>query len=257
MTITLLAQNKDKTLILVHGAWSSGHCWYKVTPLLESKGYKVLTIDLPGYGQDTTSPKKIQLDDYVAKVTATAAAVHGTVVLVGHSLGGAIISQASEVLGPEKVEKLIFLDAFLLKNGESIFMQVEKINASYTDPEKLKQKHIARDILTFSQDGESATVKPDRMVEVFCHDCPAEDRPYLTNKTLWQPVAPLATPITVSDERYGVIPKYYIHCTLSRDLDRDSILGNVRCNKIFTLPSSHSPFYSMPEKLVDIITEIY
>lgn len=130
MTIPTFSQSADKTYILVHGAWYGGWCWYKVAPLLEAKGYQVMAIDLPGYGNDSTPAAIVTLDDYVSKVAETAHSVKGKVVLVGHSMGGAVISQASELLGPEKVEKLVYLDAFLLKDGESIFSQVEQMNAT-------------------------------------------------------------------------------------------------------------------------------
>ena len=73
----------------------------------------------------------------------------------------------------------------------------------------------------------------------------------------WQLVSALATPMNVTDKRYGVIPKFYIQCTKARDLDRTSILQIVHCEKIYTLPSSHSPFFSMPDKLTGILNEIY
>jgi hypothetical protein len=95
------------------------------------------------------------------------------------------------------------------------------------------------------------------MTEVFCHDCSPEDKAMVRAHTTWQPVATLATPVHVSDKRYGIIPKFYIQCTQSRDLDRTSILQNVPCQKVYKLPSSHSPFFSMPDKLVTVLDEIF
>lgn len=95
------------------------------------------------------------------------------------------------------------------------------------------------------------------MQQVFCHDCPAEDIALSNSNLRWQPVAALATPITVSEARYGIIPKIYIRCTESKDLDRRSIVQNMPCQKVIEIPSSHSPFFSMPEKLVEILAEVY
>lgn len=58
-----------------------------------------MAIDLPGYGNDTTPAAMVTLDDYIKKVEEAANSVKGKVVLVGHSIGGAVISQAGEVLG--------------------------------------------------------------------------------------------------------------------------------------------------------------
>jgi len=257
MITQVFSQAAGKTYILVHGAWFGGWCWYKVVPLLEEKGYRVLAIDLPGYGNDTTVPSTVTLDDYVQKVAEAAHSVSGKVVLVGHSMGGAVISQAGEVLGPEKVEQLVYLDAFLLKNGESIFSQVEKMNEASKLSSDVTIEHPASEYLIFSEDQKTCLVNPLMMQEVFCHDCPAEDVTLVKTKLRWQPVAALATPITASAERYGSIPKTYIRCTGSKDLDRRSIVQNMSCQKVYELPSSHSPFFSMPEKLVAILADVY
>ena len=100
-------------------------------------------------------------------------------------------------------------------------------------------------------------MNPLLVEEVFCHDCPEADKARLKRNGKWQSLACLTTPISVTESRYGRIPKYYIRCTQSRDLDRSLIVDNVACEKVYTLPSSHSPFFSMPDKLVGVLGEIY
>lgn len=243
MTIPTFSQSADKTFILVHGAWYGGWCWYKVAPFLEAKGYPVMAIDLTGYGNDTTPAATVTLDDYVKKVAEAAYSAKGKVVLVGHSMGGAVISQAGEVLGPEKVEKLVYLDAFLLKDGESIFSQVEQMNADSKASSDAIIEHLASEYLIFSDDQKTCLVNPLMMQQVFCHDCSAEDIALSKSNLRWQPVAALATPINVSEARYGIIPKIYIRCTESKDLDRRSIVQNMPCQIVFEISSSHSPFF--------------
>jgi pimeloyl-ACP methyl ester carboxylesterase len=257
MQTPIYSQTNDKTYVLVHGAWYGGRWnWEKVTPLLESKGYRVVTIDLPGYGDDTRLPSTLTLDDYVTKVTGAVQSIKGKVSLVGHSMGGAIISQASEILGPEKVDNLIYLDAFLLRDGESILSQVAKMNAVSTLYDAAHE-HSSADFMIFSDDQKTCLFNPVKVEEYFCHDCPADDLARVKANLRWQPVSVLATPIKVSNARYGSIPKFFIRCTASRDLDRRSILENVPCKKVYELQSSHSPFFSMPEKLALILEEVY
>src|SRR5690242_19226459 len=117
MTTTSFSQPAKPTFVLIHGAWFGSFAWKKVVPQLEAKGYKVIAFDLPGYGTDQRPPSAITLNDYVQKVVEVVKPLKEKVILVGHSMGGAIITQASELLGPEKVDKLVFLDAFLLKDG--------------------------------------------------------------------------------------------------------------------------------------------
>ena len=253
MITNTFSQSAKPVFVLIHGAWFGSFAWKKVTPLLEAKGYRVIVLDLPGYGDDKRPSATITLADYVNKVADTIKSLKGNVVLVGHSMAGAIISEVGELLGPEKIDKLVFLDAFLLKNGESILAQVGKINEARG---AAANPAIQSDYLVFSEDGKSCMVPPGRMQDVFCHDCLPEDLALLRTHTTWQPVAALATPVILTDKRFGSIPKFYIHCTQSRDLDRTSILHNVSCQKIYTLPSSHSPFFSMPGKLVEIFDQV-
>lgn len=257
MSADTFSQTTKPAFILIHGAWFGSFAWKKVIPLLEAKSYQVIALDLPGYGNDNQPSGNITLADYIKAVADTANSLKEKVVLVGHSIGGAVITEAGEQLGPEKVDKLIFLDAFLLKNGESISEQVGKMNEASKTPGNSTIQKPADDYVIFSEDGKSCLVTPNRMSEVFCHDCPPEYQSLLNANKKWQPVAALATPVNVTDKRYGAIPKFYIQCTHSRDLDRTSILQNVYCQKIYTLPSSHSPFFSMPDKLVEIFDEIY
>ena len=257
MSTNSFAQSAKPTFVFIHGAWYGAFAWYKITPLLEAKGYKVIAFDLPGYGGDQRPPNTITLNDYVQKVVEVVKPLKEKVILVGHSMGGAVITQASEVLGPEKVEKLVFLDAFLLKNGESIFAQVEKMNQAVKEASTSTIEKPASDYLVFSEDGKSCRVALDRVLEVFCHDCPPEDQALVMAHPTWQPVSALATPVQVSDSRYGVIPKFFIQCIKAKDLDRTSILQNVPLQKVYTLPSSHSPFFSMPGELVAVLDEIY
>src|SRR6201986_3211854 len=73
-----------KNIILVHGAWADGSSWSKVIPLLNAKGLHVTAVQLP-----LTS-----LADDAATVKRAIALESGPVVLVGHSYGGAVITEA-------------------------------------------------------------------------------------------------------------------------------------------------------------------
>jgi pimeloyl-ACP methyl ester carboxylesterase len=251
-----LSQTSSRTYLLVHGAGHGAWCWKKVVPLLAAKGYKVITLDLPSVSNDTSQLVSATLDDDAKKVADVANSLQGQVILVGHSSGGIVISQAAELLGAEKVNKLIYLDAFLPKNGESVFMLADKIReanaasfASKAQPEP--------DLFIISENKKYCKWKPELAEQLFYHDCSAEDIAFAKAHLSWQSVATLATPVHVTDSSYGAIKKYYILCTQAKDLDKSNMVPNVRCEKVYKLPSSHSPFFSMPNKLVDILIDIY
>jgi pimeloyl-ACP methyl ester carboxylesterase len=96
-----------KNIVLVHGAWADGSSWDKVVPLLEAKGYHVIAVHEP-----LTS-----LADDVAATNRAIDAQSGPVLLVGHSWGGAVITEAGN---NEKVLALVYVDAFALDEGESV-----------------------------------------------------------------------------------------------------------------------------------------
>jgi pimeloyl-ACP methyl ester carboxylesterase len=256
MITPTFSQTVDKTYILVHGAGHGAWCWKKVIPLLETYGYRVAALDLPSCGNDKRVLERITLGDDVQKVTDAASAQSGKVILVGHSSGGVVISQAAEILGSEKVDKLVYLDAFLPQHGESVFSLAGKIKANNATASSLETEISAAPLL-FSVGEKIASWNPEIVEQYFYHDCAPEDIAYAKTHLRSHAVAALSTPVNVTDPRYGRIPKYYILCTAAKDLDKSSIVQNMPCQKVYELPSSHSPFFSMPEKLVIILDEIY
>ena len=213
---------------------------------MTGKGYKVIAIDLTGHGKDTTNPATISFTDYVNKVTDVAKSIEGQVILVGHSMGGTVISQAAENLGTAKVYKLVYLDAFLPKNGESVSSLAGMIEAAL--PKDSTRITIGRGLMV-AADRKTSTFKPEIADILFYHDCSEADKAFAHQNLNRQSFAPLGTPVKVSDNIYGAIPKVYILCTESKDLDKSILPTRVPCEKLIKLKSGHSPFFSMPEKL--------
>ncbi|QHT70842.1 alpha/beta fold hydrolase [Rhodocytophaga rosea] len=245
------ANNKitsPKTYLLVHGAGHGGWAWKKVVPLLEAQGHRVLAIDLPSHGEDKTHPEKVTLNDYVQKVVDVAHAQTGPVILVGHSSGGVTIAGAAERLGASKVEKLIFLDAFLPGNGESVF----SLAAKFLPPSETGEPDFTSSFI-FDEQGTTFRLDTARVAHFLYHDCLPEDISFAKANLSRQPVAPFATPVQLSDAIYGAIPKYYILCLEARNGDMFQMATNVPVNQIVTLSTSHSPFFSRPQALADLI----
>jgi pimeloyl-ACP methyl ester carboxylesterase len=244
-----------KTYLLVHGAWHGAWCWDKVIPLLQARGHKAIAIDLPGHGQDSGRTSDISLEDYVNAVIKTADDQEGPVILVGHSMAGIVISQAAEKLGSKKISVLLYLDAFLPRDGESLFALAEA-TLKQLPPNASRKPNLVENIIV-SEDHKSNWVNPAMAAHIFYHDCSEADKKFALARVTNEPIAPLATPLRLTDEVYGVIPKYYILCTESQDMDKTFLSTHVPCEKVYTLASSHSPFFSMPGKLVEIVNEIH
>ncbi|MCF2502029.1 alpha/beta fold hydrolase [Dyadobacter sp. CY107] len=245
---------KSDTYILVHGAWHGAWCWDKVIPLLQASGHQAIALDLPGHGNDTRLQSDVTLGNYVEAVAALANGQKGKVILVGHSMAGMVISQAAEWLGERKVSSLIYLDAFLPKDGDSLFSLVDATLKQF--PPNTSGNPTLVEGIIISEDYKTNTVNPEMAEWLFYHDCSQEDKTFALARISSEPVAPLATPVHVTEHVYGVIPKYFILCTEGKDMDKTFLSTNVPCKKVFKLGSGHSPFFSMPEKLADVFCEI-
>jgi pimeloyl-ACP methyl ester carboxylesterase len=246
-----LCHAQRETYILVHGAWHGAWCWKKVVPLLEAKGNTAIAVDLPGHGIDTTSVASVTFDDYVNKVVNEANRQSGQIILVGHSMAGVVIAQAAERLGPEKVSRLIFLDAFMPQNGESVLVLADKAGKAHPSSLPPEQSLFAN--LVFSDDKKTSTLKTAAVKQLFYHDCSPADVTFAEKHLGSQPMVCLAAPVVVTEGRYGIIPKYYILCTQAKDLDKSDVARNVPTQRLYKLESSHSPFFSMPEKLTEML----
>jgi pimeloyl-ACP methyl ester carboxylesterase len=97
----------NATVVLVHGAWADGSSWSSVVSILQKRGLKVVAVQLP----------RTSLPEDAAVVTQAIDAQSGPVILVGHSYGGAVISQAGN---DAKVVALVYVSAFAPADGQSI-----------------------------------------------------------------------------------------------------------------------------------------
>ncbi len=83
-------------VVLVHGSWHGAWCWRDLTPRLQALGHRVVTLGLPGHGDDQTPPHAVTLQSYADRVGAALDEFNEPALLVGHSMGGIAISQAAE-----------------------------------------------------------------------------------------------------------------------------------------------------------------
>src|SRR5262244_1954611 len=108
-----------QTFVLVHGSWQGAWSWDGVRDHLRARGHRVITPALPGRGDVGEDRSWISHADNVAAVLAALDADGaGPVVLAGHSLGGAVISQVAD-RRPDRITQLVYCAAFILEDGES------------------------------------------------------------------------------------------------------------------------------------------
>jgi pimeloyl-ACP methyl ester carboxylesterase len=113
--------------VLIHGAWFGAWCWNSTKALLEKAGHNVIALDLPGHGDDETPVQNITLDTLVERVGQILVAQSEPFILVGHSMGGIVLSQTAEKY-PDRIARLVYIAAYLLESGESL-LQVGNTDA--------------------------------------------------------------------------------------------------------------------------------
>ncbi|HSM72482.1 MAG TPA: alpha/beta hydrolase [Anaerolineales bacterium] len=114
------------TIVLVHGGTSGGWAWKPIASKLRREGHEVYTPTLTGLGERVhLLTREIGLDTQITDIVNVLAFedLHD-VILVGHSLSGAVITGVADQI-PERISKLIYLDAFLPENGECVRDLVE------------------------------------------------------------------------------------------------------------------------------------
>jgi pimeloyl-ACP methyl ester carboxylesterase len=235
------------TYVLIHGAWHGGWCWRSVAPLLEAAGHAVLAPDLPGHGDDLTPTASVTLKSYTDWICQIADAQAEPVILLGHSMGGVAITQAAEDC-PDKIRALVYLCAFLPRNGDSLMTWAKQDTESMVNPSTTFQ--VADGVIGFRR---------QYIREAFYADCAEEDIAYAQSRLVAQSTAPFGTPVQTTAERWGQIPRYYIECARDRAITlnlQQEMQRQSPCRKTFSIDTDHSPFFSAPEHLADIVAHI-
>jgi len=231
------------TYVLVHGAYHGAWCYAKVAPLLEAAGHTVIAVDLPGHGDNPVPPEQITLAAYVEHVCRIVDAQAEPVILVGHSLGGMTISQVAEER-PEKIKTLVFLTAMMPMDGESR----ADISARVGETSTVAQARLP------TADGLASTVRDEFIKPLFYADCSDEDIATAKANLVPQASELITAKVRLTDARYGSVPRVFIEClqdgAIPIEMQRQMVAA-LPCERVFTLDTSHSPFFSAPQELAD------
>jgi pimeloyl-ACP methyl ester carboxylesterase len=218
-----------------------------VIPLLESQGHRGIAIDLPGMGRDKTPIQQVRMKTTVEKICDLVDSIDGKVIMVGHSKNGIMISQVAEYR-PDRVEKLIYLAAYLVPNGKT------QREYSLQDAQGVLKPYV-----TMHEELNAHTLRPEIYREGLYADCD-DHIPELAKLLLsHEPVESGITPLQLSEKNYGSVPRYYIECTEDRAVTpfiQKKMYTESPCVKVYQMQTSHSPFFSKPQELTNIFCEI-
>ena len=223
------------TVVLVHGAWHGAWCWEHVVERLDATGHASVAVDLPSVSSPTAT-----LADDAACVRDALDKVSGDALLVGHSYGGSVITEAG---AHPAVAHLVYLTAFALEVGES------PGENALTGGERGALEDAIR-----VGDG-VLTIDPEGAVAAFFHDCTPEIAAAAAARLRPQSLAALSGKVT--NVAWRAKPSTYVVCTDDRGLTTALQRSNAaRIGNSIDWPTSHSPFLSRPDLVADLLFEL-
>ncbi|MFC2970122.1 alpha/beta fold hydrolase [Acidimangrovimonas pyrenivorans] len=233
-------------IILVHGAWSDGRTWEAVAPLLTAAGHDVTAVTLPGHGADGKAPGEVGMADYAAHV-AGIAAEGAPALLVGHSMGGMVISAAAD-LAPEAVRKLVYVAALLPRSGQSL---LDLIKTQQT-------RGVADAVRPADQPGATVLV-PEQAADALFQDATPEQRAQAMTRFVPQPNKGQTDRVDLTEARFGSLPRAYVFCTEDRTVTyplQQAMEAASPCAERFTLDCGHLPQLTRPAALSEILAAL-
>jgi pimeloyl-ACP methyl ester carboxylesterase len=236
-----------KTIILVHGAFQGSYSWNVLSGMLKDIGYHVIAPELPGHGRNTADLEQVRFHDYTKAITDVLDKTAGKAVLIGHSMGGLVISAVAEQL-PNKVERLIYVAGLIPYHGSSLIeIGVRDVNSVWGE------------IVEPSENPHEVRIKKEYIIPVLCQNIHPDMEQLVLNNYHPEPAVPFTEPVLVSDECWGQIQKHYVFCSQDKSVsyaqqkDMVNKAGIISTN---TLDSDHTPQLSMPKALLNIILQI-
>lgn len=221
---------KNTTVILVHGAFADGSSWGNVIPNLEREGYNVIAVQNPltSYADDVATTRRV-ID-----------AQDGSVVLVGHSYGGAVITGAA--LNASNVRALVYVAAFAPDDGENLQALLQKY------PSKIGAA-LVPDAAGFLY------IDRSKFKEVFAADVSEHDLSVMS--ATQKPINSQTFPHVYETPAWKDIPSWYLIATNDQAINPD--LQRVFAERMRAttreVESSHVPFASQPTAVTEIIKE--
>lgn len=243
---TLATTAPQNTYVLVHGAWQAPWVWDAVAESLKQKGYKVITVELPGHGKDTTPTYSLSLDAYSSKVAAAISGTEGKVILVGHSMGGMVVTQVAEKL-PSRIAKLVYIGAFVPENGQNLG------ELAMLDPDSR-----LRFSLSPSADQLTLHVQRDSLTTLFINDGSKADKDRMLSFYRAEPAIPFGNKVTLTKGNFGAVEKVYIKTLQDIVITpgfQDRMIAKAGIKTVYNINTSHSPFLAQSAQVTDLLVK--
>jgi pimeloyl-ACP methyl ester carboxylesterase len=228
--------------VLVHGAFAGAWIWGPLMDRLNAAGHSAEAFDLPGLGDDHTPASEVTLDACVTRLCEVLATSPEPAVVAGNSMGGIIATQGAARC-PEHVTSLVYVTAFVPKDGQSL-LDLTKL------PEGAGDQVQAN--ITIEGDPPVATMPAAASRQALYGSCREDVAAWAIARQRPQPLAPFATPVSIPPGALDGINGYYVLCTRDRaippSLQRRMVAENVFAG-VIALDTDHTPQLSMTDEL--------
>jgi pimeloyl-ACP methyl ester carboxylesterase len=234
------------TYILIHGAMHGAWCWERVIPQLQSFGHTVVVPDLPGHGADRSPRATVTLAHYIACVNGLLESAAQPVILVGHSMGGMIVSAAADAFSA-KVRHLVYLAAVVPKDGESM------MEAS---GHALRPNEAFAGGMQLAEGGASHRISAAAARATFFSDLSEDDAAAAYSRLTPQPNTPLDEKVRLTSGGLERVPRTYIFCENDQALipaQQQRAIDRSPGIRVLRLAGGHSPFLSRPQRLAELL----
>jgi pimeloyl-ACP methyl ester carboxylesterase len=218
-------------LMLVHGVGHGAWCWRRTKVDLVDRGHDVVAVDLPltGLGDDAAAVQRA-LDDWGRSV-----------MLVGHSYAGLVISKAAAER--RDVQHLVYVAAMLVDGGDVYLDRMREFAAAPINAE-----------VDLTADG-NLVVRPETAVGCFYNECDRAEAEEAARRLRPTAAGCLSEPTGV--EPWRSIPSTYVLCLRDRAIHPEfQRWMSARAGEVVTFDTDHSPFMSMPERFVDLLDSL-
>lgn len=240
-----LRETDTAAYVLVHGGGHGGWCYQRVARLLRTAGHEVYTPTLSGLGErrHLLSPQ-IDLDFHIQDIVNL---LHHEdlreVVLVGHSYGGMVITGVADRI-PERVGRLVYLDAANPKNGDA--------NADFGNSRRAFE-FDGRVI-----DGVELFMFPSENTIRLMGVSDPKDIVWMLERLTPQPWKCMTQPLALSDEvALAKIPQYHIVCSSTLPHRAEHIMARARAeNRLWDIDTGHDLMITEPQQVADALLEV-
>lgn len=224
-------------VVLIPGFWLDASSWDDIVPVLEAAGHRALSLTLPGKESVDVDRAGIGLRDHVDAVIAVVDRIGGPVVLVGHSGGGAIAHAVADAR-PERIAKVVYVDAGPLGEGDAINDRLPVVNGEIPLPDwSVFEDEDLVDLDDELRAAFRARAIPEPKGVAF-------DRQHLEDERRYD------VPITVICCEF---PSSMLKEWIAADHPYTRELGQVREVEYVDLPTGHWPQFTKPEELARAI----